>query len=332
MNPYVVFALIVGAILLLLAAVLLLMANALCDFAIKSKHRDPSEEQFDRLLIKAGKEDCIPFLNKGRDYYNCRAAKAEHLYITSYDGLKLHALLFDCPTPRGIVIISHGYRSAARHDFAPVLEKYLNLGFHVLAVDHRGHGKSEGEEICFGVKERYDMRDWLIELQRRYPHLPVLISGISMGASVALMSAALPDTPKNLAGISADCGYSHPRKEVCHVLKSKMKMPVFPLYQLADLICRKKAGFSFNDCDLTREINNIKVPVLFIHGLGDDFVPVYHTRRMYEAFDGKKEIILVENAGHGVSYLEEPQRVSAILERFFDEALSDFAMQSQKNG
>ncbi|MBQ8911513.1 MAG: prolyl oligopeptidase family serine peptidase, partial [Clostridia bacterium] len=111
-----------------------------------------------------------------------------------------------------------------------------------------------------------------------------------------------------------------------------MKMPVFPLYHLADLICCKKAGFSFNDCDLTREINNIKVPVLFIHGLGDDFVPPYHTRRMYEAFGGKKEIILVENAGHGVSYLEDPQRVSAILERFFDEALSDFAMQSQKNG
>jgi pimeloyl-ACP methyl ester carboxylesterase len=215
------------------------------------------------LAYGAGKGECLALLNEGRADYNGRAKNAAHRYITSFDGLKLHALFFECPTTaRGIVIISHGYRSAARHDFAPILEKYLGLGYHVLAVDHRGHGKSRGEEICFGVKERYDMRDWLVLLHEKHPDLLVFISGISMGATVALLAAALPDVPDNLMGISADCGYSHPKKEVCHVLKNKMKVPVFPLYYLADLVCRGKAGFSFGDCDLVREINGIKAKYL----------------------------------------------------------------------
>ena len=176
------------------------------------------------------------------------------------------------------------------------------------------------------------MRLWLKSLEESHPHLPVLISGISMGASIALMTAALPDLPSNLAGISADCGYSHPRKEVCHVLKSNMKLPIFPLYHIADLICRTRSGFSFDDCDMVREINNIKVPVLFIHGLADDFVPAYHTKWMHDAFEGKKELILVEKAGHGVAYLEDPQRVSRILEGFFDDCLAGWFMQNQKTG
>ena len=176
------------------------------------------------------------------------------------------------------------------------------------------------------------MRDWLKSLEESHPHLPVLISGISMGATIALMTAALPDVPKNLAGVSADCGYSHPGKEVCHVLKSNMKLPVFPLYHIADLICRVRSGFSFNQCDLVKEINGITVPVLFIHGLADDFVPPCHTQWMHEAFEGKKELILVENAGHGVAYLEDPQRVSTVLEGFFDDCLEGWSTKSRKNG
>ena len=333
MNPYLLTAQILLGVLLLLICLLLAASGYLYKFAVKSRHDEPTDEQFDRWLTGAGKGECLALLNEGRADYNGRAKNAEHRYITSFDGLRLHALFFECPTaPRGIIIISHGYRSAARHDFAPVLKKYLGLGFHVLAVDHRGHGKSEGEDICFGVKERYDMRDWLKSLEESHPHLPVLISGISMGATIALMTAALPDVPKNLAGVSADCGYSHPRKEVCHVLKSNMKLPVFPLYHIADLICRARSGFSFNECDLVKEINGITVPVLFIHGLADDFVPPYHTEWMHEAFEGKKELILVENAGHGVAYLEDPKRVSTILEGFFDDCLEGWSTKSRKNG
>ena len=115
------------------------------------------------------------------------------------------------------------------------------------------------------------------------------------------------------------------------MLKSNMKLPVFPLYHVADLICKVRSGFSFNDCDLVEQINQIKVPVLFIHGLADDFVPAYHTEWMHQAFDGTKKLILVENAGHGVAYLEDPQRVSTVLEGFFEDCLDRWSKQDRKN-
>lgn len=56
-----------------------------------------------------------------------------------------------------------------------------------------------------------------------------------------------------------------------------------------------------------------RYPILFIHGTGDTFVPCEMTKEAYAACTSEKELVLVDGAEHGKSYLVEKGRVE---ERF----------------
>ena len=64
-------------------------------------------------------------------------------------------------------------------------------------------------------------------------------------------------------------------------------------------------------------------PMLFIHGTADDFVPVDHVFKNYEAKkQGYKELYLVQDAVHANSYAKDPEnytwRVKYFLQRVKD--------------
>lgn len=61
-------------------------------------------------------------------------------------------------------------------------------------------------------------------------------------ARAAVLMAAGPDLPKNVAGIVADCGYSAPSAILKSVIRSA-HLPVFPVYALLRLGCRLFGGF-----------------------------------------------------------------------------------------
>ena len=63
-------------------------------------------------------------------------------------------------------------------------------------------------------------------------------------------------------------------------------------------------------------MKNCRIPVLLIHGLSDDFVPCEMSKRAFEACGTEKQLILVEDAGHGTSYLTDPERCQTALKTF----------------
>lgn len=78
----------------------------------------------------------------------------EDVFITSFDGLRLHAKFYAAPDPKAPVqIMFHGYKSAAERDFCGGLREGIDGGFNVLLVDQRAHGESEGKYLTFGVNE-----------------------------------------------------------------------------------------------------------------------------------------------------------------------------------
>lgn len=248
----------------------------------------------------------------------------ERITIRSYDGLKLVAyyLPADVESDR-IFLLMHGYRNDGFGDFSGLVRYYHELGYHLLVPHQRSHGESEGEYICYGVKERHDVRQWTEYLVNRFHgKCRIFLSGISMGGATVLMAAAL-SLPEQVKGIIADCGYTSPWDIIAYVMKKECHLYRFPFLYLTDYICRRKAGFSLRECNTVSSMKENKIPVLFIHGGRDVFVPTEMSCKNYEACAAHRRILIVENAAHGTSHLVEPRLYRKTVSEFLQECLKE---------
>ena len=50
--------------------------------------------------------------------------------------------------------------------------------------------------------------------------------------------------------------------------------------------------------DSIAKVRSLVVPVLYIHGTADDFIPSVMSQRLYEATPAKKQVVLIPNGGH----------------------------------
>ncbi len=261
-------------------------------------------------------------MEEGKTWF--QSQKKERIAMTSHDGLKLVAYYLPAPKEsRRVLILMHGYRNEGIvWDFSGLVKFYHEQGYHLLVPHQRAHGESEGEHICFGVKERYDLAQWTEYISRRFERrCSIFLSGISMGGATVLMAAGLK-LPGQVKGIIADCGYTSPWDIFAYVLGKDCHLPKFPFLYAADYICYRRAGFHFQECSAVESLRGNRIPVLFIHGGRDAFVPARMSWKNYEACAAEKEIFIVDRAAHGASHLVEPEeyrrRVVKFMEKWSD--------------
>lgn len=272
-------------------------------------------------------EDEVKKTPYGRHFDNIRTGdhflsehNAQDIWIKSYDGLRLYAVYVPAEKPIGTIILAHGYRSNKLVDFGIVFELYHNMGMNLLVIDQRSHGMSEGRFITFGVKESRDIQSWITYHNAHFGTCPVFLSGLSMGASTMLYLADT-DLPKNVRGIIADCGFTSAKQIISHVYRRVIHLPAAPSIWAAELFARSIADFSLFEKDTRKSLQSSKLPVFLIHGTADGFVPCEMTRQAYASCTGKKEMLLVEGADHGVSFLLESARYTQMVKDFITENL-----------
>ena len=251
-----------------------------------------------------------------------RDHNAENVQIRSFDGLTLRGQWIPAEHPFATIILFHGYHSHHLQDFAGIYEYYHSIGLNLLLVRQRAHGESDGKYITFGVKERRDALRWIDFHNRTHGMDNVYLGGMSMGASTVLFAAG-EELPPNVRGITADCGFSSPAEIISHIIKKDFHLPPKLVLPLVDVWARILGGFSFHECDSRETLSRSKTPILFIHGKADDFVPSFMSEVGYAACASEKEILLIDNAGHGRSYLHEPERLREALLSFFKRNLSE---------
>lgn len=240
------------------------------------------------------------------------------LLVIQANGVELAAKRFARKDPVGRILLFHGYRSIAETDFGCAMDFYYNQGYELILVDQRAHGKSTGAWIGFGVLERYDCLSWIRYLNAEYGALPTFLSGISMGCTTVLMALGL-ELPANVRGVIADCGFTSPKEIVAHVMKKKKWLPVPALMPGLSLFSKIFAGYALGEYSTLEALKaNDRIPVLFIHGKADRYVPPEMTLRNYEACAAEKELLLVEGAGHGTAFLQDRPGVEKAVEAFLE--------------
>ena len=260
--------------------------------------------------------------NPRRIYYNeCEKCSktllknpSENIFITAQDGAKITARLFTQGNKDKFIILMHGYRSDWVRDFGSIAEFWYESGYSLLIINDRAHGDSEGKYICYGVKERYDVRDFAKYLSSRYPGCKILLHGISMGGATVMMSA---DTglPPEVVGIIDDCGYTTPFEIIADVSKKNMHLPVVFTVS-ASLWARVLAHISLKGASAVESSKNSSIPKLIIHGENDDFVPYKMGVEIYEAASGDKRFLSVPGAAHALSFFVAPDMVKRALTDF----------------
>lgn len=242
-----------------------------------------------------------------------RAQNMETVHIVSHDGLKLAGHFLNIGAKKTLILF-HGYRSRAFRDFSCVGEYYKGLGYNLLFVDQRAHGESEGEHITFGVKERLDCVRWAKYIDERIGG-EIILDGLSMGATTVLMAAG-EHLPASVKGIIADCGFTSPKEIMLKVMETDLKIRCRPLFDLVALLVKIRAGFAVDEYSTVEALKKNRLPILFIHGTGDKFVPCEMTKTAYNACTSEKTIVLIKGAGHGTSYLKEPETCKEALQAF----------------
>ncbi|MDD4734243.1 MAG: alpha/beta hydrolase [Bacilli bacterium] len=246
-------------------------------------------------------------------------SRYEDVYITSRDGLKLHAYQIENFENSSWVIIAHGYAGNA-DDMIYNARKFYNMGLNVIVVDLRGHGQSEGNYIGMGWKDRRDIVDWINYILTDNPNDNIILYGVSLGASAVMMTTG-EKLPQNVKLAIEDSGCTSAWELFEYQLKLKKSLPPFLVISSAEVVTFIKNGYFLGLASSVKQLSNNKLPILFIHGDKDEVVPLEMLDKLYNSTTSFKEKLIVEDAGHTQAAITNPVLYWGAIEKFIERYL-----------
>jgi len=230
--------------------------------------------------------------------------QADEVFLVTEDDVRIHAFWLESPGADRALLFLHGNAGNASHRL-PNADALRRLGLHVLLLDYRGYGRSEGRPTEAGVYA--DARAALAHLtgERGIPGERIVVFGRSLGGAVAVDLAR--DRP--LAGLILESTFSSLADAGAHHY-SRALAPI--------------AGDAF---DSAAKIPRTRAPILFFHGDRDRIVPMPLGWALFEAAPEPKEFEVLAGAGHndtlevgGRAYFA---RIAAFVERVTPPAAAD---------
>ncbi|EHK2328563.1 alpha/beta hydrolase [Clostridium perfringens] len=254
------------------------------------------------------------------------SASKEDITLKSFDDLNLTSTLImnENPTNKFIVLV-HGV-SICYVGSLKYFDIFYKNGFNVLIVNQRRHGKSEGKYSTYGFYEKYDVNMWIEYLKSRFGNDIILgLHGESMGAGTVMETIPLNDSIKF---VIEDCGYSNFHEligfQITHEYKNKLVRKILrPSLLFANFFMKTKAKFSMKKIVPIDIVASTSLPMMFVHGKEDYFVPWYMAVDLYKAkTKGYKELYLVEGAKHAEALEVNKILYEKKIMTFIEKALS----------
>ncbi|HRS65879.1 MAG TPA: CocE/NonD family hydrolase [Spirochaetia bacterium] len=241
----------------------------------------------------------------------------EKVTIQSPFGYSIEGTWLPVPNARGTVLFYHGH-SWTRYGSVKYVPIFKKLGFNALIIDLRGHGATGGITCTYGWKEKEDGKacvDWIIA--KTSGNTCIGLHGESLGAATALLHAA---EDNRISFVIADAAFSSLKALLIARYKALTKAPLFPVFTLVEYIIPLiSGGFAMNKSEPIEAVKKLAIPVLFIHGIADDFTPHEMSIAMYETAKqhGNAELYLVPNARHSQSLPVNPTGYEETVTNFF---------------
>lgn len=244
----------------------------------------------------------------------------EDITLNSFDGLNLTSTLIinKVPTNKFIILV-HGV-SICYVGSLKYFDIFYRNGFNILIVNQRRHGKSEGKYSTYGFYEKYDVNMWIEYLKSRFGNDIILgLHGESMGAGTVMETIPLNNSIKF---VIEDCGYSNFYEligfQITHKYKNRVVRKILrPGLVFANFFMKTKSKFSMKQVIPIDIVATTSIPMMFIHGKEDYFVPWYMAVDLFKSkVKGYKELYLVEGAEHA-----EALEVNKIL---YEEKIMNF--------
>ncbi|WP_449355799.1 alpha/beta hydrolase [Virgibacillus natechei] len=243
----------------------------------------------------------------------------EQIEMTSYDGLKLQGYFLEAEEPTDkTVVLAHGYLGGASDMGLYGQYYYEELGYNVFTADLRGHGDSEGDYIGFGWHDRLDYADWVdLIIEKQSPDTEIVLHGVSMGAATVLMASG-EDLPENVKAIVADSPYSSVYDLFDYQLDRMFHLPAFPVLPSTSLVTNMRAGYSLTEASALDQVQKTDIPILYIHGNADTFVPTAMATELYENTSSEADLITFDDASHGEAFVTQKDRYVEEMEAFLE--------------
>lgn len=218
------------------------------------------------------------------------------------------------------LLVLHGYRGSVNW-VRGMGKGFAEAGYRVVLIDSRGHGRSSGDYLTYGVQESRDVSQVIDALEREgLVEGELGVWGISMGGATVIQAAA--HDPR-IDAVVAVAPYTSMREVVPGVVR--LLMPIYGWF-LSDETIRSyveqagaKAGFDPDEADTIAAMRRVTVPTLIVHGKGDWIVPPSHGRQLCEANPQHAQLVELGWTGHlGAHFSQAVERESV---KWFDQHL-----------
>jgi len=220
--------------------------------------------------------------------------------------------------PAGTILLLHGAYERSEN-MLKAAHSFAAHGYRAVLVDMRGHGRSTGERITYGVQESEDLSqvlDWLEQRGLLAGNLGVY--GFSFGAATAI---ELAGRDPRVRAVVAAAPYSSFHDAASHAIKTRMPIArLFATEQWTEQTIReagRRGGFDWRAANPLAAIQRTDAMVLLVHGDADEFVEPYHSIRLHRAAPGHSQLALIRGAKHhDLAMDEKGTAVSLALDWF----------------
>ncbi len=255
---------------------------------------------------------------EGRRWVNGHVRRQD-VFVISDDGLQLHGNYIRAayPDAHRYAICVHGFYDDSTGTGIYARRYYEEYGMSVLLPDLRACGSSEGSCIGMGYRDSRDLLRWVNFIVTQDPQAVIILHGVGLGGAAVCMACG-ERLPSHVKAVISDSAFTNAGEMITSIYSSldRTLIPASVMVPCVRAMCLLRAHYAPGKVNSAKALSHSQLPVLFIHGEEDDFVPASMMPRLYEAAAGRKEFLWVRGASHRQAVVVDPERYWKKVESF----------------